>query len=62
MEIWGPLVLPSGVNRRNKYRSGEEIAVLDSDISGFQSEMQAATEIREKEKADYKVERIRGIF
>jgi hypothetical protein len=35
---------------------GEEIAVLDSDISGFQSEMQAATEIREKEKADYKVE------
>merc|ERR1719407_280141 len=30
--------------------------VLDSDISGFQSEMQAATEIRGKEKADYKVE------
>merc|ERR1719159_1547859 len=30
--------------------------VLDSDISGFQAEMQAATEIRDKEKADYKVE------
>jgi hypothetical protein len=35
---------------------GEEIMVLDSDISGFQAEMQAATEIRDKEKADYKVE------
>merc|ERR1719159_1270421 len=30
--------------------------VLDSDISGFQAEMQAATEIREKEKEDYKAE------
>jgi hypothetical protein len=35
---------------------GEEIMVLDSDISGFKSEMQAATEIRDKEKEDYKVE------
>ena len=48
----------SGVNRRKKYRSGEEIMVLDSDISGFQAEMQAATEIRDKEKADYKVEHL----
>merc|ERR1719313_1782691 len=35
---------------------GEEIASLDSDMAGFKSEMQAATEIREKEKEDYKVE------
>jgi hypothetical protein len=35
---------------------GEEIAVLDSDMDGFKAEMQAATEIRDKEKADYKAE------